>query len=142
VSADLHHLGPAVQGLTLLGVRGPADDAAEPHGSGELGLEGTRHVVLPHLSGAPARDVQELVVHREIDVAHQWRHRLERLERGRQLALLRRLGRNFDDLDQLPFAVPAVAPAGAAPGPDRAREILEADDYPDEAVSLCWLVGR
>ena len=63
-----------------------------------FGLEGVGDVELLQLAGAPAGDVEELVVDAQLDVGDQRRHGLERLEGRRQLVLLRRLGRDGDDL--------------------------------------------
>ena len=61
-------------------MRGPPDDAADVNRAGQLRMERIGDVVLPHLPGAPAGDVEEPVVERELDVGDERRHRLEVLE--------------------------------------------------------------
>ena len=137
VAADLDHLRPAVE-RPVLGarMRRPRDDAADADLAGELRVERIGHVVLLQVAGAPAGDVEEAVVHRQIDVGDERRHRLEALEQRRQLILARRLGRNLDDLLHRPFVAVAV------PGPDRGGEVLEADHAIDEAIGLGRVVRR
>src|SRR6266540_4138938 len=81
VAADLHHLRSTIE-LAVLRTRvGRArHDPSNPHLSGELRVEWIRHVVLLQVAGAPARDVEEAVVHGQIDVGDQWGNRLEALE--------------------------------------------------------------
>ena len=43
-------------------MRGPLDDAAEADRAGLHGFEGIRDVVLLQLAGAPAGDIEDLVV--------------------------------------------------------------------------------
>ena len=73
-------------------------------------------VVLPHLAGSPAGDVQEAVVHGKVDVGHQRRHCAEPLQERRQLVLGRRLGRDGRRLFDVELA--AFAPPGPN-GPSR-----------------------
>ena len=62
VAADLDHLRAAVE-LAGLGMRRVRGDAADPHASrSSLRMERIAHVVLPQFAGAPARNVEELVV--------------------------------------------------------------------------------
>src|SRR5918992_5151520 len=58
VAAQFHHLRPAVQGLSGLRMRRPADDPAQVDGSGVLWVERVGDVVLAHLPGSPAGDVE------------------------------------------------------------------------------------
>src|SRR5829696_3849791 len=70
VPAQLHHLRPAVQGLSGLRMRRLADDATQMDGSGVPRVERIGDIVLAHLPGAPAGDVEEAVIEREVDVAN------------------------------------------------------------------------
>ena len=63
-------------------MRGARDDAADPHLAGELGVERVGDVVLLQVAGAPAGDVEEPVVHRQVDVGDQRRHALKPLSTG------------------------------------------------------------
>ena len=85
---------------------------------------------------APARDIEEAVVHREIDVGDERRHGLEAFEHRRQEIGIGRLCRDLDDLLDRPFVAVAI------PGPDRGRQILEADHGIDETVGLGRVVRR
>ena len=136
VAADLDHLGAAAQRLVGCGrVRLAADDAAEADRAGLARVEDVADVVLLELAGAPARHVQPAVVHRQVDVADQRGHRPEGLEgRGQQVGV-GRLGRDGDDLAGRP-AVPV-----AVPEEDRPRQVLDADDHPDEPPGLGRVVG-
>ena len=101
-----------------------------------FGLERVRHVVLDHVSGAPAGNVEEAVVHRQVDVGDQRSDGLEALQHRRQQVGIGGLGRDLDDLFHRPFVAVAI------PGPDRGREILEADDTADEAIGLGRIMCR
>ena len=85
-------------------------------------------VVLTHLAGAPAGDVEKLVVHRQVDVGDQRRHRAKALQQRRQLILRRGLWRDRRRLLDVELA--ALAP----PGPDRAFEVGGVDHDAEEAV--------
>ena len=61
-------------------------------------IERIGHVVLPQFPAAPARDIEEAVIERQVDVRHQRRHSLEALEQRRKLVRIGRLGGNLDDL--------------------------------------------
>ena len=71
-------------------------DSAQVHGAGKFGMERIGDVVLLEFSGAPARDVQKLIVEREIDVGDQRRHRFESFEQRRKFFGIGRLGGNLD----------------------------------------------
>src|SRR6266852_4790663 len=59
VPADLNHLRAAAECAVLgAGMRGPGDDAADPHLAGELGVERVGDVILLQIAGAPARYVE------------------------------------------------------------------------------------
>src|ERR687889_1784026 len=62
VAAQLYHLRPAVQGLSSLWMRRPADDPAQVDGPCMSGVERVANVVLAQLPGAPTGDVEEAVV--------------------------------------------------------------------------------
>src|SRR5208282_2540790 len=62
VTADLDHLWAACKGLAVR-VGRAANDAADMDGARELGLPRFADVVLTHLAGSPAGDVQEFVIH-------------------------------------------------------------------------------
>src|SRR5918998_3105478 len=113
-----------------------ANDAPQMHGARVPGVERVGDVVLAQLAGAPARDVEELVVEREVYVSGQGRHRPEPPEDGRQLVRVRGLGRDVYDLAGGPLAVLL-----AVPQPDRGREVLQADDDAGEAVGFGGVVG-
>jgi hypothetical protein len=117
-------------------MRGAVDDAAEPHRAGLPRVVGIADLVLLQLAGPPARHIEPPVVDREVDVGDQRRHRPERLQGGRQLVGLRRLG---GDRDRLPHR-PALAVA--IPKPHRGREVLDADHDADEPPRLARVVGR
>ena len=87
-----------MSGRAAAGMRRPADDAADAHRADLLRLERIRDVELLQLARAPAGDIEELIVDAQLDVGDQRRHRLEWLEGRWQLVLLRRLGRDGDDL--------------------------------------------
>ena len=115
---------------------GARDDPADPHLAGELGIERVGDVVLLQVAGAPARHIEKAVVHRKIDVGDQRRAGAEALEHRRQHVGARRLGRDADDLLHRPLVAVAI------PGPDRGREILQADHAVHEAVCLGRVVRR
>src|SRR5215218_2605009 len=113
-----------------------ANDPAQVDGSRVPRVERVGDVVLTQLTCAPAGDVEELIVEREVDVAGQGRHRTEILQSGRQLVGFGRLCR---DVYHLPDAPPAVV---AIPEPYRRGEIFEIDDNAGKAVGLRGIVGR
>src|ERR1700680_2637600 len=78
IAAHLHHLRSAVNRPGGR-VRRALDDAAEAHGAGELRIVRVRYVILTHLARAPAGNIEEAVIEREVDVGDQRRHRLEGL---------------------------------------------------------------
>ena len=78
-------------------------------------------VILTHLAGSPAGDVQEFVIHREVDVGHQRRHCANPCRRGGSWSLLADLGRDRRRLLDVELA------AFAPPGPDRAFEVRGVD---------------
>src|SRR5262249_17047750 len=135
ITADLDHLRSAIQCTIRLGMSGTRDDPSYPDLARELGVEGIGYVILLEIAGAPAGYIEETIIHRQIDIGDERRHRLERLEGRRQLIFGRRLGRNLYDLPDRPLAAVAV------PGPDRSGEILEADHTIDEAVRLGRVMG-
>ena len=100
-----------------------------------MGVEDVGHVVLLEFPGAPARHVQPAVVDRQVDVGDQRRHRPERLQGRRQQLGVGGLGGDGDDLADRP------AVAVAVPQPHRPRQVLDADDHPDEAPGLGRVVG-
>ena len=88
VAADLDHLRPAVQRPVLRPDAPPATTMPPIlHLAGQLRVERIGHVVLLHVAGAPAGDVEEAVVHRQVDVGDERRHRLEALQQRRQVDL-------------------------------------------------------
>ena len=48
----------------------------------ELRIERIRHVILLEIARAPAGHVKKAIVHREVDVGHERRHRPETLQHG------------------------------------------------------------
>src|SRR5688500_3491983 len=84
VAAHLDHLRSSVERRVGVGrVRPAANDSTDLHRASEPRVERIADVVLPELSGSPARDVEKPVVERQVDVAHQWRYRLEPLKQRR-----------------------------------------------------------
>src|SRR5262245_17817522 len=77
VPADLDHLRSAVERAIRGRMRGSAGDTANPDLAGELRIERIAHVILVQIAGAPAGDVEEAIVHREIDIGDERRYRLE-----------------------------------------------------------------
>src|SRR5262249_8166792 len=91
VAAHLDHLRTAVQ-LTALRMRGLRDYPAQTHRPSQLGIERLGHVVLTELAGAPAGDVEVLIVQAQVDVRDERRDRAEGLERWREQRRVGRLG--------------------------------------------------
>ena len=120
----------------MAGCGGAVDDAAEPHGSHLLRVCRVRHVELLQLAGTPAGHVEEPVVDREVDVGDERRHRSEGLQRGRQPVGVGGLGRDGDDLLDLPLV------AVAEPAPDRSGQVLGGDHDADEAPGRLRVVRR
>src|SRR5215472_18882783 len=128
VAADLNHLRPAIQRAVLRGrMAGARDGAADAHCAGELGLERVGDIVLPQIAGTPTGRIEKTIVHREVDIGDERRHRLEPLEDWRKLVWIGRLGRDLDDLSDRPFVAVAV------PDPDRRGKVLETYDAVDKA---------
>src|ERR1700734_2250368 len=94
----------------------------------KLWMKWVGHVVLLKLARSPARDVQESIVERQVDVCHQWRHRAETFKQRRKFLCICRLRRNLDHFSNLPFVVLAI------PKPNRSRQILERNDNTNESV--------
>src|SRR6185503_18118249 len=92
-ATDLDHLRTACVRLATW-VRRAADDATDVDRARQLRLSGVGDVVLTHLAGSPASDVQKLIVHGQVDVSYQRRHGAEALQKRWQLILLRGLRRN------------------------------------------------
>src|SRR3954452_24092081 len=95
----------------------------------ELRLPWVGEIVLAHLAGSPAGNIQKFVIHGEVDVGHQRRHCAKPLQEGRQLVLGRRLGRDRRRL--LGVELAAFAP----PGPDRAFEVRGVDHHAKKPYS-------
>jgi hypothetical protein len=70
----LDHLRTACTRLAAR-VGRPTSDAADVDRPRKLRLPWVGNVVLTHLTSSPAGDVEEPVIHREVDVGHQRRHR-------------------------------------------------------------------
>src|SRR4029077_2430409 len=120
VAADLDHLWAACVRLAARMGRA-ANDAARVNRARELRLPRLGDVVLTHLTGSPAGDIKELVIHGEVDVGHQRRHRAKSLQQGRQLVLGRRLWQDRRRLFDVELAV------FAPPGPNRAFQVRGVD---------------
>src|SRR6202041_1279179 len=81
IAAELDHLRAAVQHVAgIFRMRGAAHDAAQMHGAGFLGMEGIGNVILQEFAGAPARNVEEAIVERKIDIGDKRGHSFESLE--------------------------------------------------------------
>src|SRR5262249_57079686 len=75
-AADLDHLRSAAERPAAARMRRARNDAADAHLAGQLGVERIRYVVLLHVAGAPAGDIEKAIVHRQIDIGDEWRARL------------------------------------------------------------------
>src|SRR6266498_2458568 len=140
VPADLHHLGPAVERAGG-GMRRLSNDPADANGSCLLRVEGIPDVVLAHLAGSPAGDVQEPVVHREVDITHERGDGVERFEGRREDVRIRRLRRNRDDLLYLPTATVRAGLLVPVPHPDGGFEVRRIHHDTHEPVRLRRVVG-
>ena len=139
VAADLDHLRTAVERLPgFARVGGAAHDAAEMERAGFFRVGGIRDVVLDKFAGSPARNVEEAVVERKVDIGDQGRHRLEAFEQGRKLFRVGRLGGNFDHLADRPLTV--LAAIFAMPHPNRGRKILQRNHHTNKTICLFWIV--
>src|SRR5262245_15811173 len=78
VTANLDHLRTASIRLAAW-VRGTTSDAADVDRACKLRLPRVGDVVLTHLAGSPASDVEEPVIHGKVDVSDQRRHCAKRL---------------------------------------------------------------
>src|SRR5262249_62220624 len=75
VSAHFHHLWPACErSIRLLRMRCAIGYATDAYRASLLRIERVRYVVLQKLARSKAGDVKELIVQRQIDVRHKWRH--------------------------------------------------------------------
>src|SRR5262249_37229089 len=118
VAADFDHLGPAVESFSgLIWVGRTADDTSDLDGAGELRVKGIRYVVLPKFAGAPTRNIEKPVIQGQFQVGHKRGHGFESLQQGRKNFRVCRLGRYFNHLTDLEFAVAVVALS--VPKPDR-----------------------
>src|SRR5215213_5536199 len=80
VAAHLDHLRAAREWFVGgCGMRCVADDSPEAHGADLTWPSGIGDVVLLELTGPPARDVEEAIVDRQVDVGDERRNRPERL---------------------------------------------------------------
>src|SRR5579862_3936515 len=128
VAADLRHLRPAAEWSSARMLR-VLRDAADANASRKPRLHRIGHVVLAQFAGPPARDVEEAIVERQVDVAHQWRDRTEPLQERRQIVGIGRFRRDRHRLLRAELSV-----ALAIPREDRRFEIRGVDDDADEAV--------
>src|SRR5262249_27444810 len=78
VTANLDHLRTASIRLSVRVAR-TTSDAADVDGACKLWLPRVGDVVLAHLAGSPAGDVEEPVVHGKVDIGDQRRHCAKRL---------------------------------------------------------------
>src|ERR1700748_1445266 len=85
-----------------------------------------RHVVLLHFTDPPTSDVEEFVVHREVDVRYERSNGFERLQDWGQGVLVGRFRRDGDDLFGLPRVTVPVPPE------DGSRQVLCRDDDSDK----------
>src|SRR5262245_16654914 len=137
IAAHFYHLRSTAH-APILGarVRRSRDDTADAYLARELGFHRIGYIVLLQVAGAPAGDIEELVVHGQIDVGDERGNRLEALQHRGQLVWIRWLGRDLDHLLDRPF------PALPIPGPDRRRQVLQADHAIDETIGLGRIVRR
>ena len=139
VTADLDHLRCAVQRLVRTRrVRLATNHAPIFTEPVSTGIERIGHVELLQLACAKARDIEESIVEREVDVGDERRRGAETLEERRQIVGGRRLGGNLDRFVDAPG--PASIVAFPVPHPDRRRQVLQAGDDADEAVGLVGIV--
>jgi hypothetical protein len=89
-------------------MRGARDYAANPNLARQLGGERVGHVVLLEIPGPPAGDIEKAVVHRQIDIGHERRHRLKPLEHGRQSVRISSFRRDIDHLLDRPLVAVAI----------------------------------
>jgi hypothetical protein len=89
-------------------VGGARHDTAEAHLADEPRVVRIADVVLLEVARAPARDVEEAIVEREVDVGDERRDGLEALEERRQLRRVGGLGGDGDDLLDRPAGSVAV----------------------------------
>src|SRR5680860_1142444 len=119
VSAYLDHLWAAGEWhVRVRGVWRATDDPAEVHRADFARLGRIGDVVLLQLTGAPARDVEEAVINRQVDVADEWRNGPKRLECGWQEVSVGRFGGDRDDLVRPPLVAVLV------PAEDRRGQVL------------------
>jgi hypothetical protein len=115
--------------------RAPSD-APDPYGARELRLPRFGDVVLTHLPGSPAGDVQEFVIHGEVDVGHKRRHGAKTLQQRRQRLLRRRLWRNGRCFLSVELAV------FAPPRPNGAFEIGRVDHDTQKTIFADRIMRR
>src|SRR5215470_9234282 len=109
IATEFDHLRATVErDLRPRGVRRTANDTAEMDGAGEFRVEGIGDIVLLKFAGAPAGDVEEAIVERQVDVGNERRNGFEALEHGGKLVRIGRFGRDFDDLSNFPIAILAM----------------------------------
>src|SRR3984893_1541167 len=135
VAADLNHLRTACIHLAVR-VRCAASNAADVDRARKLRLPRVRDIVLTHLAGSPAGDVEEPVIHGKVNVGHQRRHCAKPLQERWKLFLGRRLGRDRCRLFDVKLA------AFAPPGPDRAFEVRCVDYDAKKPVLANRIVRR
>ena len=125
VAADFHHLRAAVQRLSRTASDAPrAGRCRRASRPVSFGLNGSETSYCRSSPRAPAGDVQEPVVEREIDVGDQRRHGLEALQQRRQLFGIGGLGGDLDHLSNLPRTV-SVAPSRCHSQIDDERSLSE-----------------
>src|ERR1700716_596128 len=109
ITAHFHHLRSTIQG-TLRSTRmcRPPDDAAQVYGTGKFWMTRIGHIILLEFARAPARNVQEAVVERKIDVRDQRRNGFEPFEQRRKFVRIGGLCWNFDNLLDRPLILVAV----------------------------------
>src|SRR5262245_34241025 len=141
VTADLDHLRRAVE--RLIGprrMRRAPGDSSEPDRAGLDRIERIGDVELLQLAGAEARDIEESIVERQIDVRDEGRYRAEPFQQRRQAIGRSGFSGNLDHFVDTPAT--ALVRALAVPHPDGSREVLQAGDHADEPVGLVGIVSR
>ena len=92
-------------------------DASHRNLAVQLRVERIAHVVLAEFAGAPARDVEVLVVERKVDVGDERRDCPKAFQHGRQQFRIGRLRGNLDHFSDLPLRV--LSATVLVPEPDR-----------------------
>ena len=109
------------------------DHASELHRAGLDRVEGIDTSNCFNSPVRSGRDIEESIVERKADIGDERRRGAETSQDGRQI-VGRRFGGNLDHFIYAPGSTSATA--FPVPHPDRRRQVFQAGDNADEAVSL------